>query len=269
MNNRYCYFTYSQLVTISIVKNLRIIARLDIKSPYLIKGIQLEGVRKLGLPNNFALKYYNEGIDEIYYEDAVASLYNRNNILEIVEETSKNVFIPLTVGGGLRSTEDIKKVLNSGADKISINTAALKDSKIISDASRKFGSSTIVLSIQAKKKSNGWEAYYDNGREHSYKDVVEWAQEGEQLGAGEILITSVDNEGTQKGFDIELINSIIKKVKIPVVASGGMGKLEHIYNLVKETEVDAIAIANCLHYNHYSVDQIKKFCKEKNISVRL
>ena len=251
------------------MRNLRIIARLDIKAPYLIKGIQLEGVRKLGYPNDYALKYYNEGVDEIYYEDAVASLYNRNNIVEIVEETSNNIFIPLTVGGGLRSVKDMQTVLNSGADKISINSEALKNPNIISESSKQFGSSTIVLSIQAKKINNGWEAYYDNGREHSNKNVIDWAQEGEQLGAGEILITSVDNEGTQKGFDIELINSVMKKVKIPVIASGGMGKLDHIYDLVKETDVDAIAIAHCLHYEKFSIAEIKKFCMEKSIITRI
>jgi len=251
------------------LRNLRIIARLDIKAPYLIKGIQLEGVRKLGYPNDYALKYYNEGVDEIYYEDAVASLYNRNNIVEIVEETSNNIFIPLTVGGGLRSVKDMQTVLNSGADKISINSEALKNPNIISESSKQFGSSTIVLSIQAKKINNGWEAYYDNGREHSNKNVIDWAQEGEQLGAGEILITSVDNEGTQKGFDIELINSVMKKVKIPVIASGGMGKLDHIYDLVKETDVDAIAIAHCLHYEKFSIAEIKKFCMEKSIITRI
>ena len=251
------------------MRNLRIIARLDIKAPYLIKGIQLEGVRKLGYPNDYALKYYNEGVDEIYYEDAVASLYNRNNIVEIVEETSNNIFIPLTVGGGLRSVKDMQTVLNSGADKISINSEALKNPNIISESSKQFGSSTIVLSIQAKKINNGWEAYYDNGREHSNKNVIDWAQEVEQLGAGEILITSVDNEGTQKGFDIELINSVMKKVKIPVIASGGMGKLDHIYDLVKETDVDAIAIAHCLHYEKFSIAEIKKFCMEKSIITRI
>ena len=242
---------------------------MDIKAPYLIKGIQLEGVRKLGYPNDYALKYYNEGVDEIYYEDAVASLYNRNNIVEIVEETSNNIFIPLTVGGGLRSVKDMQTVLNSGADKISINSEALKNPNIISESSKQFGSSTIVLSIQAKKINNGWEAYYDNGREHSNKNVIDWAQEGEQLGAGEILITSVDNEGTQNGFDIELINSVMKKVKIPVIASGGMGKLDHIYDLVKETDVDAIAIAHCLHYEQFSIAEIKKFCMEKSIITRI
>ena len=242
---------------------------MDIKAPYLIKGIQLEGVRKLGYPNDYALKYYNEGVDEIYYEDAVASLYNRNNIVEIVEETSNNIFIPLTVGGGLRSVKDMQTVLNSGADKISINSEALKNPNIISESSKQFGSSTIVLSIQAKKINNGWEAYYDNGREHSNKNVIDWAQEGEQLGAGEILITSVDNEGTQNGFDIELINSVMKKVKIPVIASGGMGKLDHIYDLVKETDVDAIAIAHCLHYEKFSIAEIKKFCMEKSIITRI
>ena len=163
----------------------------------------------------------------------------------------------------------MQTVLNSGADKISINSEALKNPNIISESSKQFGSSTIVLSIQAKKINNGWEAYYDNGREHSNKNVIDWAQEGEQLGAGEILITSVDNEGTQNGFDIELINSVMKKVKIPVIASGGMGKLDHIYDLVKETDVDAIAIAHCLHYEKFSIAEIKKFCMEKSIITRI
>ena len=250
------------------MRNIRLIARLDIKAPYLVKGVQLEGVRKLGHPNEFALKYYNEGIDEIYYEDVVASLYNRNSLLDIVEETSKNIFIPITVGGGLRSVDDVKHVLRSGADKISINTSALKNPEIISQLANKFGSSTIVLSIQAKRNLSGWEAYYDNGREHSYKDAVEWAKIGEELGAGEIVLTSVDNEGTQKGFDLELTKKIVNLVNIPVIASGGMGKLEHLSQLINETGVDAIAIAHALHHNKISINEIRNYCRTNKILIR-
>ena len=157
------------------MRNIRLIARLDIKAPNLVKGIQLEGLRKMGDPNEFALRYYQQGVDEIYYEDIVASLYERNSLLDIIEKTSNDIFVPITVGGGLRSIEDVAAVLRSGADKVSINTAAIKEPKIISDVARRFGSQCMVLSIQAKRDGNRWEAYYDNGREHSYIDVVEWA----------------------------------------------------------------------------------------------
>jgi len=187
------------------MRNIRLIARLDVKAPNLVKGIQLEGLRKLGDPNEFALKYYGQGIDEIYYEDIVASLYERNSLLEIIEKTTENIFVPITVGGGLRSIEDVSAVLRVGADKVAVNTAAIKRPSIISEIAERFGSQCTVLSIQAKQQNGGWEAYYDNGREHSGRDVVEWARQGEDLGAGEILLTSVDREGTAKGFDLDLI----------------------------------------------------------------
>ena len=205
------------------MRNIRLIARLDIKAPNLVKGIQLEGLRKMGDPNEFALRYYQQGVDEIYYEDIVASLYERNSLLDIIEKTSYDIFVPITVGGGLRSIEDVAAVLRSGADKVSINTAAIKEPKIISDVARRFGSQCMVLSIQAKRDGNRWEAYYDNGREHSYIDVVEWAKQGQSLGAGEIILTSVDMEGTGEGFDIELVKAVTDVVNIPVIASGGMG----------------------------------------------
>ena len=170
------------------MRNIRLIARLDIKSPNLVKGIQLEGLRKLGNPNDFALKYYLQGVDELFYADIVASLYERNSLLDIIEKTTNDVFVPITVGGGIRSIKDVEAALRAGADKVSINTAAIKNPLIIKEVSQKFGSQCMVLSIQAKRHSGYWEAYYDNGREHSYLDVVEWAKKGEELGAGEIML---------------------------------------------------------------------------------
>ena len=250
------------------MRNIRLIARLDIKAPYLVKGIQLEGLRKLGDPNEFARKYYNQGIDELYYEDIVASLFERNSLLDIIEETTKNIFIPVTVGGGIRNTNDAADVLRAGADKISINTQAIKNENIISDLANKFGSSTVVLSIQAKKNNNSWEAYYDNGREHSYKDVIEWAIRGEELGAGEILLTSVDREGTTKGFDNNLIKKVTDSVSIPVIASGGFGKLEDSLEVIEDGQADAIAMAHVLHYNILQIPDIKKYLIKKSIPIR-
>ena len=250
------------------MRNIRLISRLDIKAPNLVKGIQLEGLRKLGNPNDFARRYYENGIDEIIYIDIVASLYERNSLLDIIEDTSKDIFVPITVGGGLRNIDDVEKVLRYGADKVSINTAALKRPQLISEIANRFGSQCIVLSIEAKKQSNSWEAYYDNGREHSGKDTIEWAKQGEELGAGEILLTSVDQEGTGKGFDLELIKKITSKVNIPVISSGGMGELNHLDDAVKEAKSDAIAMANVLHYNKLEVSEIREHCIKNNIKVR-
>jgi len=250
------------------VRNIRLIARLDVKAPNLVKGIQLEGLRKLGDPNTFAKKYYQEGIDEIYFEDIVASLYERNSLVGIIKRTTENVFVPITVGGGLRNIDDISSALRSGADKVSINTAALKNPEIIKKAARRFGSQAIVLSIQAKRNENGWEAYFDNGREHSGIDAVDWASEGEQLGAGEILVTSVDKEGMAKGFDCELIKEISSNVSIPVIASGGMGKLEHLSDVVIQGCADAVAMAHVLHYDIITLNEIRDYASKEGIPVR-
>lgn len=250
------------------MRNIRLIARLDIKAPNLVKGIQLEGLRKLGDPNIFAKKYYQEGIDEIYFEDIVASLYERNSLVEIIKRTTENVFVPITVGGGLRDIDDISSALRSGADKVSINTAAIKNPEIIKKAAKRFGSQSIVLSIQAKKNTNGWEAYFDNGREHSGIDVVDWASRGEELGAGELLVTSVDKEGMAKGFDNELIQKISSNVSIPVIASGGMGKLEHLSDVVKLGGADAVAMAHVLHYDIIPLNEIRDYASREGISVR-
>jgi cyclase len=251
------------------MRNVRLIARLDVKAPNLVKGVQLEGLRKLGDPNQYAVRYYEEGIDEIYYEDIVASLYERNSMLNIIEETTKDIFVPIIVGGGLRSVEDVSSALRAGADKVSINTAAIKSPQIISAVSERFGSQCMVLSVQAKRRGDGWEVYFDNGRERSGYDVMDWVCKGQELGAGEILLTSVDNEGTRKGFDLELVQRVTARVDIPVIASGGMGDLLHIGQVVNEAGADAVAMAHVLHYGIYSVDQIRTYCRTHKIPVRV
>lgn len=249
--------------------NTRLIARLDIKGPNLIKGIHLEGLRVLGDPETFATQYYEQGIDELIYMDAVASLYERNNLTDIVKHTAKNIFIPLTVGGGVRSVEDAKNLLRAGADKIAINTAAVRNPELISQMSRRFGSQCMVLSIEAKRNGLGqWEVYTDNGRERTGLSVVEWAVKGAELGAGEILLTSVDQEGTRKGFDLDLIRSVSETVPVPVIASGGMGSAEHLVDAVKIGKADAVAMADVLHYNRLSLDEIRKHALTNHIDVR-
>ena len=248
---------------------LRLIARLDIKGANLIKGIHLEGLRVVGDPQIHAAKYYQDGADEIIYMDTVASLYGRNNLVDVVSRATEHVFVPITVGGGIRSVEDARTLLRAGADKVAINTAAIKEPKLISQLSDVWGSSTIVLSIEAKKTGdNKWEAYTDNGRERTGLDVAQWAETGAKLGAGEIFVTSVDQEGTRKGFDCELVAEITKRVEIPVIASGGFGSLDHLSQLVKTAKPTGIAIADSLHYNRYSFEQIRSFCLANGISTR-
>ena len=250
------------------MRNFRLIARLDIKAPNLVKGIQLEGLRKIGDPNVFAKRYYEEGIDEVIYQDIVASLYERNSLVEIIEETTKDIFVPITVGGGIRTIEDVTKILNSGADKVSINTEAIKNPGIISEVARRFGSQCMVLSIEAKWIGSRWEAYFDNGREHSNLNVVTWAKEAESRGAGEIVLTSVDREGTGKGFDVDLVKAVTDVVNIPVIASGGMGRLVDINEVVLNANADGIAMAQALHYGHLTVPEVRDYCFGQNISVR-
>lgn len=250
-------------------RNVRIIARLDVKAPNLVKGVQLEGLRKLGNPHEFAKRYYQQGIDEILYIDIVASLYERNGIFDLVRETTNDVFIPITVGGGLRTLDDIKTALRSGADKVAINTAAIKNPKLITEAAECFGSQCIVISIEAKSDGNGkWEALYDNGRERSRKDVISWAKEAEALGAGEILLTSIDQEGSAKGFDIALVREVSAAVEIPVIASGGMSCVDDFSKVVEDGNADAVAIAHLLHYNKTTVADIRMTARDANIPVR-
>lgn len=235
---------------VEMTPNIRIIPRLDIKGPNLVKGIHLEGLRVLGRPEHFAQYYYETGADELIYMDIVASLYGRNSLLPMIERTSKKIFIPLTVGGGLRTLDDIKMALRVGADKVSINTAAIKSPDLIQKAANKFGSSTIVVSIEAiKQPDKSYLVYTDNGREYTGVDAFEWAIRVADLGAGEILLTSVDKEGTGSGYDIELTRKIAELVPIPVIALGGAGKKEHIKEVITEGRADAVSIASMLHYD--------------------
>ena len=251
------------------MKKIRLIGRLDIKGPNLIKGIHLEGLRVIGSPKEYAMKYYLDGVDELIYMDTVATLYGRNNLLDFVKDAGKNVFIPITVGGGIRSTDDAYKFLNAGADKIALNTAAVTRPLIIKDISRRFGSQCVVLSIEAKKiNQNKWEVYTNNGREKTGLDVIDWAQKAESLGAGEILLTSIDQEGTNKGFDINLVKNVKKNVSVPVIASGGMGKVEDLIEVVNICNVDAVAMANVLHKNILTIKDIKKKLFSENFYFR-
>ncbi len=227
----------------------RVIPRLDIKGPNLVKGVHLEGLRVLGKPEQFARYYYQHGADELLYMDVVASLYGRNSLLEIIERTAGQIFVPLTVGGGMRSLDDIRDALRAGADKVSINTAALAKPELIRDASRRFGSSTIVVSIEAIKHGSGnYEAYCDNGRESTGVDAIEWAVQAAELGAGELLVTAIDQEGTGRGYDADLIRSIADAGSIPVIACGGAGDLADISAVLTEGHADAVSMASMLHY---------------------
>ena len=248
---------------------IRLIARLDIKAPNLIKGIHLEGLRKIGDPAVFAKRYYDAGIDELIYMDIVASLYERNSLLDIVERATREIFVPMTVGGGIRSVEDVRAALKSGADKVAINTAAVSRPELISDVAQVFGSQCMVLSIEAKRAGGDrWEVYTDNGRQRTGVDVVEWARRGASLGAGEILLTSVDQEGTRHGFDVELIKAVSKAVSVPVIASGGMGTGRHLVEVVQHGHADAVAMADVLHYGRMTIPGIRAETKAAGIVVR-
>lgn len=230
--------------------SVRVIPRLDIKGPNLVKGVHMEGLRVLGKPERFARTYYEEGADELIYMDAVASLYGRNSLLHIVERTSREIFIPLCVGGGLRSVDDIRTVLRAGADKVCINTAAIHRPELIREAARAFGSSTIVVSLEVIKHSNGtYECYTDYGRERSGCDPFEWAVRAVEMGAGELVVTSIDQEGTGRGYEVELTRRIAQSVPVPVIASGGAGQLEHIRTVAIDGAADAVSMASILHYN--------------------
>ncbi len=233
---------------------IRIIPRLDIKGPNLVKGIHLEGLRVLGKPEVFSRFYYETGADELLYMDIVASLYDRNSLQAIIEKTAREVFIPLTVGGGLRSINDIRAALRAGADKVTLNTAVIKNPFIIKEASEKFGSSNIVVSIEAKKIGpHKYEAYIENGRESTGVDVFAWAEKVVGLGAGELIVTSIDQEGTGKGFDIELLKKVSSLVTVPVIACGGAGSDEHIKAVIQETSIDGVALASVLHYEYVNI----------------
>lgn len=229
---------------------LRIIPRLDIKGPNLVKGIHLEGLRVLGKPEQYAKYYFETGADELLYMDVVASLYERNSLHDIITRTAKEIFIPLAVGGGIRSIEDMQSIFRAGADKVSINTAAVRNPSLISEAANLFGSANLVVSIEAIKQEDGkYYAFTDNGREKTGLEAVQWAKRAAELGAGEIILTSVDKEGTGEGFDLDLIRSVASSVSVPVIVHGGAGKLEQIKEAVVIEGVTGVSIASMLHYN--------------------
>lgn len=251
------------------MRNIRLIARLDIKGPNLIKGIHLEGLRVIGSPNEHAMRYYLQGADELLYMDCVASLYGRNHLDAIVKAAAKDIFIPMTVGGGIRSVDDATSILRSGADKVAINTAAVANPRLISDIARRFGSQCMVLSIEAKQVGlDRWEVYTDNGRERTGLDVVEWVKRGVAMGAGEILLTSVDREGTRKGFDVALVKAVSEEVAVPVIASGGMGKPDDLLAIVNAGGADAVAMADILHYKRFSIGEIRAEAVNAGLGVR-
>jgi imidazole glycerol-phosphate synthase subunit HisF len=240
---------------------------MDIKGPNLVKGIHLEGLRVLGKPEFFARHYYEHGADELFYMDAVASLYERNSLVDIIRRTARDIAIPLTVGGGLRTVDDIRDVLRAGADKIAINTAAIRRPELIREASRRFGSSTIVVAIEAIRQTDGsYEAYTDCGRERTGVEVFAWAERVAELGAGEIVITSVDREGTGKGYDIDLTRRIAESVSIPVIAHGGPGSVQHVQEVIDDGRADAVCLASCLHYQMIEANQnsLDDFATEGN-----
>lgn len=248
-------------------KNIRIIPRLDVKGPNLVKGIHLEGLRVLGKPEEFAQRYYQEGADELIYIDVVASLYGRRNLIEIVKSTAERIFIPLTAGGGVRTIDDIGNLLRAGADKVAINTAAVRNPQFIKKASNVFGSQCIVLSIQANKMADGsYEAFTDNGREKTGRNVFEWVREAVELGSGEVLITSINKEGTGSGYDIELIKKISESVSVPVIACGGAGRVEHFMEAIEHGKADAVCASSILHYHRLkTIESTEEFKTEGNV----
>jgi cyclase len=251
------------------VRNIRLIARLDIKGPNLIKGIHLEGVRVIGSPSEHALRYYQQGADELIYMDCVASLYGRNHLADIVSLAAENIFVPMTVGGGIRSVDDATQILRAGADKVAVNTAAVANPGLVTEIARTFGSQCMVLSIEAKQVGPmHWEVYTDNGRERTGLDVIEWVKRGVAMGAGEVLLTSVDREGTRKGFDIDLVRAVTAEVSVPVIASGGMGKADDLVQVVREGGADAVAMADILHYKRAQIGEIRALAEAEGLGVR-
>lgn len=239
---------------------LRLIARLDIKGANVVKGIQMEGLRVVGKPAELARRYA-EDADELLYLDTVASLYGRNQLSALLEETTSDVFIPVTVAGGIKSRADVKQLLDAGADKVAINTAAIANPALVKDLSDHYGSQAIVVSIEAKRTASGWEAYTDNGREKTGKDAIRWAAEAVALGAGEILLTSIDRDGTQKGFDVDLAKAIAPNLPVPVTICGGMGNIDHLRTVIREGKADAVAFASVLHQGKYTVTQMREGLK--------
>ncbi len=247
----------------------RIIPCLDIKDSRVVKGIKFLGLRDAGDPVEVAKVYDREGADELVFLDITASFERRKTLIELVEKIAKNIFMPFTVGGGISGIADIRDLLNAGADKVSINTSAVKCPDLVSDSAAKFGSQCIVVAIDAKKKGQAWEVYINGGRTPADLDALEWAKKVAGLGAGEILLTSMDYDGTKEGYDVALTTTITGAVHIPVIASGGAGKLEHFYDVIAGGGADACLVASLFHYREYSVKEVKEYLRERGIAVRL
>ena len=248
----------------------RIIPCLDVKAGRVVKGTNFIDLRDAGDPVELAKKYNAEKADELVFLDITASFEERRSMFDVVERTAGEVFMPLTVGGGIRTTDDIREMLKSGADKISLNTAAVKEPTLITSGAQLFGSQCIVLAVDAKKcGENNWEVYVNGGRTPTGLDVIEWVCKGSELGAGEILLTSMDADGTKDGYDIALTRAVAEAVAIPVIASGGAGKLEHFYEVLTEGKADAVLAASVFHYGQFNIREVKKYLREQGVEVRL
>ncbi len=247
----------------------RIIPCLDIKDGRVVKGVKFLGLKDAGDPVEVAKIYDEQEADELVFLDITASFQKRKTLIDLVEEIARNIFMPFTVGGGIQDLSDIKDILNAGAEKVSLNTAAVRFPELIKDAAVKFGSQCIVVAIDAKKEDGSWKVYINGGRTPMDLEAVSWAKQAAKLGAGEILLTSMDYDGTKDGFDIPLTKAICDAVSIPVIASGGAGKLEHFYDCLTKTSADACLAASIFHYQEYSIKQVKEYLKQKGIPVRL
>jgi len=254
----------------NLMKTVRIISKLEVKNENLIKGVHLDGLRVVGKPEEAALKYAESGADELIYMDLVASLYQRDNWINIVKRTARKIYIPLTVGGGIRSIDDAKVFLRAGADKVAINTGVVNQPKLVTQVATKFGSQCMVVSIEVQKKHDGsYEVYTDSGRTPTKLEPVCWAKKVTKLGAGEILLTFIHKDGTYKGYDVKLLKQVAQAVNIPVIASGGAGSLKDFSEAVNKGEANALAVASMLHFEKITIKEIKKYLKSQKIQVRL
>jgi cyclase len=247
----------------------RIIPCLDIKEGRVVKGIKFLGLRDAGDPVEAAKTYDEQGSDELVFLDITASSEKRKILVALVQKIAQNIFMPFTVGGGISDIRDIRNILNAGAEKVSINTQAVKFPELISDAARKFGSQAIVVAIDAKRQGGSWEVFINGGRTPTGIDALVWAQKVARLGAGEILLTSMDFDGTKDGYDLELTQAVAQKVNIPVIASGGAGSLEDFYNVFTKARADAALAASLFHYGEFSIKQVKKYLEAREVPVRL
>lgn len=251
------------------MKNTRVIPLLHVKGPNVVKPVHTEALRVVGDPKDLAKRYYEEGADEIIYLDIVASLYRRNLDFDLLKSVTENIFVPVTVGGGIRTIHDINNALRAGADKVAINTHAVKSPEFLTSAAKEFGSQCIVLYIEAKRKPDGsYEAYTDGGREPSGLDAIQWAKRGIDLGVGEILVTSIDRDGTKRGYDLDLVKKITEFSPIPVIAHGGAGSQSSILEVVKHGRADAVSASSIFHYQEFGIPETKKHLKDNGVSVR-